>query len=160
MRKLLGLVFLSALLACALFGQTTSITGTVADPTGAVIPSAAITITNVATGAQRITTPDSQGRYTISQVTPGNYRLVAKAIGFADAVIGNLELQVNQPATVPITFEKVGSTMQTVEVEGSTEQVNTTDSSIGNAIGTQAIIEMPMYARNVAGLLSFQPGVT
>ena len=155
-----GLVFLLTLLAVSLFGQTTSITGTVADPSGAVIPNASVTITNTATGAQRTTVADSQGRYTISQVTPGTYRLVAKASGFADAAIANLELLVNQPATVPITFEKVGSTMQTVEVEAAAEQVNTTDASIGNAISSQAIIEMPMFARNVAGLLAFQPGVT
>src|SRR5690242_16350479 len=110
MRKLLGVWSVSLLLAVALFGQTTSITGTVTDPTGAVVPSAVITITNTATGAQRSDVSDSQGRYTISQVTPGTYRLSAKASGFAEAVIANVALLVNQPATVPITFEKIGAT--------------------------------------------------
>src|SRR5438067_9089112 len=127
MRKLTGLVFLFLVLAAALFGQTTLITGTVMDPSGAVVPSASITITNIATGAQRTAESDSQGRYTISQVTPGTYRLTAKASGFSEAAINKVELLVNQPATVPITFEKVGSTMTTVEVEAAAEQVNTTD---------------------------------
>jgi Carboxypeptidase regulatory-like domain len=146
--------------AAALFGQTTSITGVVTDPTGAVIPSASITITSIATGAQRSDVSDNQGRYTISQVVPGPYTLSAKSSGFAEVKVARIDLLVNQPATLPITFEKLGSTTETVQVEAAAEQVNTTDASIGNAIGTQAIIEMPMYARNVAGLLAFQPGVT
>ncbi len=160
MLQALRLCCILFLLAAGLFAQTTSISGTVADPTGAVIPSTAITITNIATGAQRTASSDSQGRYTIPQVVPGTYRINAKASGFAEVTIGRVELLVNQPATVPITFEKVGATSESVQVEAAADQVNTTDASIGNAIGTQAIIEMPMYARNVAGLLAFQPGVT
>lgn len=75
-------------------------------------------------------------------------------------MLNNVQLLVNQPATVPIVFAKLGSTNQTVTVEAAATQVNTTDASLGNAINNQAIIEMPMYARNVAGLLAFQPGVT
>ena len=160
MRKLLGLSFVCLLMTAALYGQTTTITGTVMDPTGAVVPAASITITNIATGAQRATVSDSQGRYTISQVVPGSYKVSAKASGFAEAAIAKVDLLVNQPATIPIKFEKVGSTSETVQVEAAADQVNTTDASIGNAIGTQAIIQMPMFARNVAGLLAFQPGVT
>jgi hypothetical protein len=160
MYKLLGGLLLSLLLSGMLFGQTTSITGTVMDPSGAVVPTATVTITNLNTGATRTDVADSQGRYTIAQVTPGPYKISAKAPGFAEASIARVELLVNQPATIPIRFEKVGATSETVQVEGAVEQVNTTDASIGNAIGTRAIIEMPMYARNVAGLLAFQPGVT
>jgi len=148
------------LCATGLFAQTTSITGTVSDPSGAVIPSASISIVNIETGAQRETTADAQGRYTIQQVVPGTYKLTAKAPGFADVVIERVELLVSQPATVPITFEKLGSTTTTVQVEAAAAQVNTTDASLGNAINNNAIIEMPMFARNVAGLLAFQPGVT
>src|SRR5215469_4848837 len=144
MRQLLGFFLLSLLLAATLFGQTTYLTGTVSDPSGAVVPNATVTVTNLDTGAQRTTTSDSQGRYTIPQVTPGPYKVAAKAPGFAEAAIARIELLVNQPATVPITFEKVGSTTETVEVAAAADQVNTTDASIGNAIGTQAIIEMPM----------------
>ena len=160
MRKVFVLLWGLLLTAASVFGQTTSITGIVTDPSGGVVPSAAITITNLATGAQRADASDTQGRYTISQVTPGKYRLTAKASGFSDAVIASIELLVNQPATVPINFEKIGSTIESVQVEAAAEQVNTTDASLGNAIGSQAIVEMPMFARNVAGLLAFQPGVT
>jgi hypothetical protein len=160
MRHLLRAFFISTVVLIGLVAQTTVITGTISDPSGAVVPSASVTIVNLATGLQRTTVADSQGRYTISQVVPGTYKVTAKATGFSEISIGRVELLVNQPATVPLTFEKVGSTNEVIQVEAASEQVNTTDASLGNAIGTQAIIEMPMFARNVAGLLAFQPGVT
>ena len=159
MRRIQGILALSLLLASSLLGQVTSLTGTVTDPAGAVVPSVAITIVNSQTGLQRETTSDGQGRYSLPDLTPGTYRLSAKATGFAEAVVNKIELLVNQPATVLVKLE-IGATATTVAVEAAATQVNTVDASIGNAIGNQAIIEMPMYARNVAGLLAFQPGVT
>ena len=146
--------------SAVLFGQTTSLTGTVADPSGAVIPGATISIVNVETGAPRDAVSDTQGRYTMERLTPGTYKLTARASGFSDVVIDKVELLVNQPATVAITFEKVGSTKTIVEVAATATQVNTTDASLGNAIGGSAIVELPMFARNVVNLLQFQPGVT
>jgi hypothetical protein len=132
----------------------------VSDPTGAVIPGATVTIVTLSTGAERSATTDEQGRYNMQQLTPGLYKLTAKATGFGDLVIDKVELLVNQPATLDLKFEKVGSTSTTVEVEAAAVQVNTTDASLGNAISNTAIVEMPLFARNVAGLLAFQPGVT
>ena len=160
MRNFLGLLTISLVLAASLVGQTTSLNGTVTDPTGAAIPNAAVTIVNIQTGIQRSTTADSQGRYTMAQLTPGTYKLTAKVPGFTDVTINQVELLVNEPATVPLVFQKLGATTTTVTVEGVATQVNTTDASLGNAINSNAIVEMPMYARNVAGLLAFQPGVT
>src|SRR5262245_16217447 len=140
--------------------QQTQLGGTVADPTGAVIPAATITIVNIQTGAQRSTVADSQGRYLMPQVTPGTYKLTARARGFADVVFNELQLLVNQPATVDIKFEKVGSTTETVTVEAGAQQVNTTDATLGNAISNTAIMELPFFARNITTLLAAQPGVT
>jgi hypothetical protein len=159
MRKLLGLLVLSCLLAAGLFGQVTSLTGTVTDPANAVVPNVDIVLVNAQTGLQRSTKSDAQGRYTLPDLTPGTYRLTAKAAGFAEALVNNVELLVNQPATVLVKLE-LGATATTVAVEAAATQVNTVDASLGNAINNNAIIEMPMYARNVAGLLAFQPGVT
>ena len=160
MHRSVWVLVLSLLLAAALFGQTTALNGTVTDPTGAVIPTAAITIVSTETGAQRSTVSDSQGRFTMSQVTPGKYKLTAKTPGFSDVVVDNLELLVNQPATIPIVFEKIGATKETVTVEAAAQQVNTTDATLGNAIGATAITELPFFARNITNLLAAQPGVT
>ena len=159
MRNFWGLVGFCCLLGTALFAQQTAINGTVMDPSGAVIPKAAVTITNTQTGQQRSDVSDSQGRYTIPQLPPGTYKVTATASGFSEVTIQRIELLVNSPATVPIRFEKVGSTSTTVSVEASAAQINTVDASIGNVITSQAIVELPSFARNVANLLSFQPGV-
>ncbi len=159
MKRLIGICALSAFAAAALFAQTASLSGTVSDPTGAVIPKAAVTVTNTQTGAKRADVSDAQGRYTIPQLTPGTYNLTAQVTGFNDVAISRIELLVNTPATVNVTFDKVGSTTTSVQVEGVAAQLNTTDASLGNVITSQAIVELPSFARNVANLLSFQPGV-
>jgi len=84
-----------------------TLVGTVTDPTGAVIPKATVSLVSTTTGAQREDTADGNGRYNFLQVTPGTYKLTAKAAGFADVIINNLELQVNSPATVPIAAPTV-----------------------------------------------------
>ncbi len=160
MHKLPVSLLIFAVLAASLFGQTTALNGTVTDPTGAVIPNAAITIVNVQTAVQRAATSDSQGRYTMPQLTPGTYKLTAKTPGFTDVVINEVELLVNEPATVSLVFQKLGSTSTTITVEAASTQVNTTDASLGNVMTSQAIVELPMYARNIVGLLASQPGVT
>lgn len=159
MRKLLGICVLVALPAANLLAQVTSLNGTVSDPANAVVPNVDITLTNAQTGLTRATKSDAQGRYTIPDLTPGTYRLNAKASGFAEAVINNIELLVNQPATVLVRLE-IGATATTVAVEAEAAQVNTVDASIGNVINNEAITELPSYARNIVSLLAMQPGVT
>ncbi len=160
MKNLLLYLAAALLAATAAFAQTTAITGTVTDPSGAIVPGATITITNLQNGAEREATSDAQGRYAIQQVTPGTYKLAAKAPGFAEAVIDKVDLLVNQPATVAVTFEKLGSTSTAITVEAAATQINTTDASLGNAIESHAILELPFFARNAANLLEYQPGVT
>jgi hypothetical protein len=160
MRKVFSALAVAALTATVLYGQAlTSLTGIVSDPTGGVVPRASITIANGATHARRSTVSDSLGRYSLLQVAPGTYTLTAQAAGFADAAVSNVQLLVNSPATLPIVFEKVGAIAQKVSVVDETAQVNTTDASIGNAIGGEVITQLPFEARNVVGLLALQPGV-
>src|SRR5579872_6703667 len=110
MQKLFGAFALTLFIAAGAFGQTTSLTGVVTDPSGAVVPGSQVSIVDVTTGTERDAVADSAGRYTIQQITPGTYRLTAKASGFSDVVIAKVELLVNVPATVPIVFEKLGAT--------------------------------------------------
>jgi hypothetical protein len=149
------------LIAIAAFGQSlSSVGGIVKDPSGAVLPVAKITLFNAATGAQRNEVSDSQGRYRFSQVQPGTYRISAQASGFTDLVVNNVELLVNTPATVDLSFEKVGTVVSSVSVASEAAQINTEDASIGNAVGGKVITELPFESRNVVGLLAIQPGVT
>jgi len=160
MRKLVTVSVVSLLLAAAAFAQAvTSLNGVVSDPSDAVIPNATITVTNTATGAQRTDKSDGSGRYNFQQLTPGNYKVVASAAGFGEITIQSVQLLVSTPATLALTYEKVGSTVETISVAADAAAVNTTDASLGNAIGTKPITQLPFEARNPVGLLSLQPGV-
>jgi hypothetical protein len=159
MRKISELLLLGFCLAAMLPGQgLTSVAGATKDPSGAVIPGASVVLANVDTGAQRTEVSDSQGRYSFSQVQPGSYKLTAKAPGFNDVAV-EVRLLINTPATLDLNFEKLGTVASTVSVSAEATLLNTTDASIGNAIGTQAITQLPFEARNVVGLLAIQPGV-
>ncbi len=154
------LALLATAISAVLFGQAvTSLTGTVSDPTAAVVPKASITIVNEATHATRSTLSDSAGRYSFLQVEPGTYTVTAKAPGFADVIVSNVRLLVSTPATLAISFEKLGTTSEVVSVTSDAGVLNTTDASLGNAVGGRIITELPFEGRNVVGLLALQPGV-
>lgn len=139
--------------------SSASLRGVVRDMTGAVVPGATLTLTNTSTGAERSLIADAEGNYAFPQIAPGPYQIKATAPGFNEVIVNDLRLLVNQPATVNLTFEKVGAVSETVLVEADAVQLNTTDASLGNAVGTKPIVELPFNARNVVGLLSLQPGV-
>lgn len=160
MRRVFLSVSLISFLSASAWAQLSSLSGVVNDPSGAVIPGAQLILVNKATGAQRQTVSDSGGRYSFAEAQPGTYDLSAKASGFSDVQISNVQLLVNSPATVNVSFEKIGSVAESIAVEASAVQVNTTDASLGNALDSHPISQLPFEARNVVGLLSIQPGVT
>jgi hypothetical protein len=157
--KRLGLSF-SVVVLCVswAWGQaTTSLRGTVTDATGAVIPRAQVSLSSPATGLSRKTAAGPDGVYEFVQVLPGKYRLRIEAEGFRKYET-SVRLLVNTPATVDARME-VGSSTQTVEVTAEAGLLNTTDASLGNAITENQVKQLPLEARDVAGLYSLQPGV-
>lgn len=141
------------------WGQaTTSLHGTVTDPSGAAIPNAKVTITNAATGVNHSTVTNATGAYSFPSVNPGTYDLVVTAEGFQTAKQSGLGLRVSLPATSDIKL-KVGSVSTTVQVSGHAPLLNTTDATVGNTMGTTSIENLPMRAESMPLLLSFQPGV-
>jgi hypothetical protein len=140
--------------------DTTTLSGTVTDPQGKVIPGTTVTITSTATGTSRSTTSSDTGAYVFGQIAPGTYNVRAEAKGFKVSVQDNVELLVKTPATVNFQLE-VGSVNETVTVSGGAETlINRHDATIGNAFTSSQITQLPLEGRNVAGLLSLQPGVT
>ncbi len=152
------------LVACiavpSLHGQTASLSGVVSDATGAVIPGAAVGIANDANGLSRNASTDAAGRFAFVQVPPGTYTIVTESPGFEPVVTKDVALLVNTNVTSDIVLGQVAAVAETVEVAASGVQVNTTDASVGNAFGTKPIVQLPLNARNPAGLLSLQAGVT
>src|SRR5216684_4383399 len=113
--------------------STTSLSGSVTDLSGAIVPNASVTLVNNDTSAQREARTDTEGRYSFQQVQPGRYHLLAKAAGFSDVIVNDIRLLVSSPATIPIVFEKVGAVATTIAVSAEATQVNMTDASIGHA---------------------------
>ncbi len=138
----------------------TSLRGTVFDPTGAAVPGASITLENAGTAAVRVTISDNSGSYQLPQVPPGTYRIRAELAGFTRVTRENVQLLVNTPTTLDLKFEEVGRITETINVSTlRVPRVNAVDATIGNTIENSQIVALPLEARNVAGLLSLQPGV-
>lgn len=151
---------LALLAATSAFSQSsTSLTGNVVDPSGAAMAGAKIEVTNLGSSAKRSTVSDESGLYTIAQLPPGKYSVTAEFPGFATAKVESLELVINTPSRLTLAL-RVGNVTESVAVTADAAQVNTSDASLGNAVTTKAIIELPFEARNPAGLLALQPGVT
>lgn len=153
------LSFALLLLSGPAFGQaTTSLRGTVTDPSNAAIPSATAHLINTDTSVERTATTDQQGSYVFLQVQPGHYRLMVEAHGFSKFEQTGIELLVNSPATLNVAM-KIGSATQVVTVTEAAPLLNTTDASVGNTMNGSSIQNLPLEARNVVQLLSLQPGV-
>src|SRR5579883_1856103 len=150
------LLFFAA--ACLAQIGTTSLAGVVTDRSGAAVPGAAITLVNPSQGTERKAVTNNSGEYRFLSVPPGTYNLTVEKQGFQTAHQNNLALLVNNPATSNIALE-VGSVTEQVEVTSQAAAINTTDASLGNAIGEHQIKQLPLESRNVPDLLSLQAGV-
>ncbi len=138
---------------------TTSLRGTISDPTGAVLPGANVTLTDPQTGFSRSAKTDSDGAYQFPQVPPATYALTISSPGFATLKHENVRLLVNTPATLNLTM-RVQAVAVTVEVKGELPLVNTQDATLGHAFGAEQIQSLPFEARNPVEILTLQPGVT
>lgn len=159
--RILGLVPLTCAMLPTPFGQAlTSLSGILTDPSGAVIPGAAVILESIEKGTGRQTAADQSGRYLFVQVQPDTYRPTAQAPSLKGVVINDVQLLVNTPATINIAFEKIGTAAESVAVSAIAAQVNITDATVGNVIASAASTHLPFYAREAVQLLSLQPGVT
>ena len=159
-KSLLGWILLCILSTVApSFAQlaTTSLRGTVKDPSGALVPGAKITITDKATGKSFLAVAENTGQYVFNQIPPAKYDIMVAAVGFAEQT-KSAELLVNQPATIDFSLSVQASSV-TVDVSATAQTLNTSDASLGNSAGTELIQALPSETRNVPDLLSLQPGV-
>ncbi|HKP84751.1 MAG TPA: carboxypeptidase-like regulatory domain-containing protein [Blastocatellia bacterium] len=139
--------------------DTTSLSGVISDPQGKVIPGATVTITYKATGVTREAKSKDDGSYAFNQLPPGAYSIRVEAKGFKTNFQEDTQLLVATPTKIDMQLE-VGAVSETVTVSGGEVQLNTQDATIGNAFNQTQIRQLPLEGRNVAGLLSLQPGVT
>jgi len=152
-------LLLSTLLVLSLtrfsISQTSSLQGTVTDPTGDAVAGTTVALVNTGSNLERSTTTGSLGEYKFLALPTGNYKLTVSAKGFARYQQTNLQLLVNTPATANVQL-KVGGTSEIVNVSGEAPALNLVDASIGNPFNETQVKQIPLDGRNVPELLSLQ----
>lgn len=135
-----------------------AITGEVRDASGAIVPSAAVTATNVATNVARSTATNPAGVYTFPDLIPATYQVRVSVSGFQTAS-STIEIQVQQTARVDFTLT-VGQSSQTVEVSAVAAALTTESATVGTVIAEKSINDLPLNGRNFLQLVALAPNVS
>ena len=162
LRRLFVLLFAVALLSVSGQAQSggSTVRGTVTDPQGNVVAGATVNLTNPEKNFSRTQSSNQDGVYVFTAIPPGTYKLDVEAPGFKTASASGLVALVDTPIVRDVQLE-VGAVSETVNItSGSEAAINTSDASIGNSFERKRIVDLPLNANNVVGLLSLQPGVS
>jgi len=138
---------------------TAALNGTVADVSGAAVPGAKVSLTNIATNVTQATTTGETGNYVLVNIMPGRYQLSVSKEGFATATQASFDLAVNQTTTIDFIL-RVGSATETVMVEALTTSIQTSSSELGTVISRRSVDNLPLNGRNFTQLLDLTPGVS
>jgi hypothetical protein len=136
---------------------TGSITGTVTDPSGAVVPDVKVVATNTGTNVAHTVTSNTSGLYNLVFLPVGQYTVTAEAKGFKKVSLGPFALEVNQIARVEIKLE-VGETVQTVEVTAVAPILQTESTATGDSVSSTKLSSLPLNGRNFATVTLLIPG--
>lgn len=162
-----GSISLASVLVLVLFAVTsyaqsggTTVRGVIKDPQGNLVSGATVTITDPSRNFTRTQQTNQDGAYVFTAVPPGTYNLEVTAQGFKTASASGLQALVDTPSVRDVQLE-IGAVSETVDVTSVSEAaINTSDATIGNSFERKRIVELPLNANNVVGLLSLQPGVS
>jgi carboxypeptidase family protein len=138
--------------------SSTSVRGTVTDPSGGAVVGATVVLSNPDSKVERTVATGGQGEYQFLFLPPGTYDLTVSATGFAKYEQTGLQLLVNTPTTANVQL-KLGGTAQSVQVTSEAPLLNMVDASLGNPFSETQVKQIPLDGRNVPELLSLQAGV-
>jgi len=151
-----AVVFLLAFASAAYAQSTGTINGRVTDPSGGVVPGATVTATNAGTGIARSTVTDSDGLYTIPELTPGTYNVKAAVGGFATLEKQGETLLTATTLTVNLELG-LASTASKVEVTSEAPLVELTQSVVSDTLQATEVQNLPILNRNFSGLITLLP---
>ncbi|MGH9632626.1 MAG: carboxypeptidase regulatory-like domain-containing protein, partial [Bryobacteraceae bacterium] len=154
----LAVVLYLSLTGLLLFAQNSGIQGVVTDTSGAVVPNASVTVTNLATGVVNHAATNEQGFYTVPLLPAGRYKVDAAASGFAPQQRPEMRLEVGQTARADFEMS-VGTVAETINVSASAALLQTETTDVGQVIDNKRIVEMPLNGRNYLQLAQFTVGV-
>jgi hypothetical protein len=152
-----GCLLLPAARFASAQSTTADITGTVTDATGASLPHATVTLTNLGTKEVRTAQTTDAGDYTFTQLGPGTYSIQVSQSGFKSFVIPNIALSASDRARENAKLE-VGTEGQTVEVTGQAPALQTDSSVLTTTVTQKATQDLPLNARNYVNLAQLAPG--
>ncbi len=132
--------------------------GVVTDPSGAVVPGAMVTVTDVARGVSRTLTTDTAGQYSAPSLTPGAYAVKVEAKGFNVVQREDVTVGVGQEVRIDLGLQ-TGTQTQEVVVTGAPPIINTTSSMISTTIEPKILNDLPLNGRLFTKLLDYTPGV-
>ena len=157
-RLFFGIALFLALCGSA-YPQSTfaTITGTVTDGTGAVIPNASVTVTNIETNIAHTAKSNEVGIYMVPQLKEGQYELKVAASGFDAFVAQKIQLVARDVRRVDAVL-KVGTTGTTIEVKGGATLIETESARISDTKSAETLRTIPMNARWLVGLRGARPG--
>ena len=158
LRLLSATIALLGLSTLAAWGQSTaSLSGTVTDPSGAVVAGARVTVHSIGTGLDRVIDTDSAGLYDVPSLQPGDYKVEVKAPGFSAYVVPKVTLDVDRQVTVNMRLA-VSSAGETVQVQSSVQEIEAQTITVGQVIDNTAVQELPLNGRHFLDLTVLTPG--
>jgi hypothetical protein len=156
----LGILALCCFPALGQVTPTGSISGTITDPQGAVVPNATVTAKNKQTGFERSATTAESGTFNIPQVPSGTYTVTVQATsGFKKSQVTDVKVDVGTPATVNVVLE-VGTAQEVVTIVGGGEVIQTQTATIGTTLTGRQITDIPTASRDALDLVLALPGTT
>jgi hypothetical protein len=150
-----------SLLTVSAMGQVSggTISGTVSDPSGAVLPNAPVKVMNIATGVTRSVTSNHEGFYSAPNLEPGPYRVQSAPNGFATVESKVAKLDVGGQLVINLVT-RVGAVTETVSVTAEAIAVETTSSTVSGLVNGTRVRELPLNARDWTQLAALEPGVS
>ena len=142
----------------ALGGVTGSISGIVRDAAGAVVPGATVTVTSNETGIQRVVATETNGGYSFLALPVGTYVITVRKNGFKEYEQTGIAIDANSAVRVDARLE-LGTVHEEVRVSGTAVRVETTNTQMGEVIGSSKMTSLPLNGRSYTDLLALQPGV-
>ncbi|MBI4910655.1 MAG: TonB-dependent receptor [Acidobacteria bacterium] len=139
-------------------GRTAQLTGRITDSTGAVVPGAQMTITNVDTGVARIAQSDGSGNYAFPLLEPGKYSVSVQQTGFRPITRAGITLHVNDSVQIDFALE-VGALSESITVDSAAPLLQTAEASQSVVVDNLKIMNLPLNGRNAYQLSALTPGV-
>jgi len=153
-----GLIVLAFFSVTALLAQNAEISGLITDPSGRAVPGARISVENSNTAATRAVSSNGQGEYSVAALLPGAYDITVEAMGFKAIHQNGITVEVDQRARLDFALT-IGSTTESITVEGSAPLLNASDASVSTVIGNRFVENLPLNGRSFSSLIDLTPGV-